>query len=246
MNFRTLRILTYFGGFLCSTAPARMRLRKLAETDPQEAARISHTYINKAVNRIFDLTGSTLTVKGLENLPEGPCLYAGNHLSYFDIVVIEKVLPVEKKAGFIAKDTLKKIPGLSGWMELIRCIFLDRSNAKEGLKSIFKGADYLKEGSNMFIFPEGTRGKPGQLLEFKPASLKMAQKAGVPVVPVAITGTSAILEDNPGFSVKPSHVTITFAEPFDLCALPRPEQKKAVGQIQQIVEDCIAEALKEG
>lgn len=245
MNFRTLRVLTYFGGFLLTTTPARMRLRRLAKTDPKEAARISHTYITRAVNRIFDLSGSTLTVKGLENLPDGACLYAGNHLSYFDIVVIEKVLPEEKKAGFIAKDSLKKIPGLSGWMELIRCIFLDRTNAKEGLKSIFKAADYLKEGSNMFIFPEGTRGKPGEMKEFKPASLKMAQKAKVPVVPVAITGTSAMLEDNPGFSMKPSHVTITFAEPFDLCSLPRPEQKNAVGQVQQIVEDCISEALAE-
>ncbi len=242
MNFRTLRTLFYLGGFLLTSTPERAKLRKLAETDPQEAARLSHNRLSKIVNHIFDISGSSLTVKGLENIPDEPCLYAGNHLSFFDVIVIEKVLPDEKKAGFIAKDSLKKIPGLSGWMELIRCIFLDRTNAKAGLKSIFLGADYLKEGSNMFIFPEGTRGKKGQLGEFKPASLKMAQKAGVPVVPVAITGTSSILEDNRGLSIRPSQVTVTFAPALNISQLPRPEQKKAVEDVRNTIESCIRDA----
>ena len=190
MNTRTLHIVCYLGGFFLKTIPARKKLRKLAETDPQESFRLAHDCLAVPVSHVFDLTGSTLTVKGLENIPEETCLFAGNHLSYLDIIVLEKVLPEGKKAGFIAKDSLKKIPGLSAWMELIRCIFLNRSDAKEGLKSILKGADYLKEGYNMVIFPEGTRCKEGQLGEFKPASLKMAQKAKVPVVPFAITGTS--------------------------------------------------------
>ena len=241
MNFRTIRTVLYLGGFLLTTTPKRMELRKLAETDPIEASRISHTYIKKAVKHILDISGSTLTVHGLEHIPEATVLYAGNHLSFFDIVAVETALPEEACAGFIAKASLEKIPGLRGWMHLVRCLSLDRSNMKEGLKTIFKGAEYLKEGSNMFIFPEGTRCKEGHLGEFKGASLKMAQKAKVPVVPVAITGTAAILEDNPGLSIRPSHVTVTFAEPLMISDLPRPEQKNAVEMVKQTIADCIAE-----
>ncbi|MBR5046713.1 MAG: 1-acyl-sn-glycerol-3-phosphate acyltransferase [Eubacterium sp.] len=243
MNTRTLHELFYFAGFLLKSAPSRRKLRKLAETDPKESFRLSHSQITGAVNRMFDISGSTLTVKGLENIPEETCLFASNHLSYFDIVVLEKCLPEEKKAGFIAKDSLKKIPGLSGWMELIRCIFLNRTDAKAGLKSILLGADYLKDGYNMFIFPEGTRCKEGQLGEFKAASLKMAQKARVPVVPVAITGTSSILENNPGFTMKPSRVTITFGKPIRIHELPRPEQKGAVEDVRRTIQDAINEEL---
>ena len=243
MNTRTLHIVCYLGGFFLKTVPARKKLRKLAETDPQESFRLAHNCLTGPVNHVFDLTGSTLTVKGLENIPEETCLYVSNHLSFLDIIVLEKVIPEDKRAGFIAKDSLKKIPGLSAWMELIRCIFLDRSNPKEGLKSILKGADYLKEGYNMTIFPEGTRCKEGQLGEFKPASLKMAQKAKVPVVPVAITGTSSILEENRGLSIKPAKVTITFGEPIRIHERPRPEQKLAVEEVRQTIQDAVNEEL---
>ena len=239
MNTRTLHIVGYLGGFFLKTVPTRKKLRKLTETDPQESFRLAHNCLTGPVNRVFDLTGSTMTVKGLENIPKETCLYASNHLSFLDIIVLEKTLPEDKRAGFIAKDSLKKIPGLSAWMELIRCIFLNRSDPKEGLKSILKGADYLKEGYNMCIFPEGTRCKEGQLGDFKPASLKMAQKAKVPVVPVAITGTSSILEENRGLSIKPAKVTVTFGEPIRIHELPRPEQKKAVDDVKQTIQAAI-------
>ena len=240
MNFRSIRTITYLGGFLLITTPKRMQLRKLAETDPKAAARISQEYVKGAMQHIFKITGSTIEIEGLEHIPtEETVLFAGNHRSFFDLVVTESVIPTEQCPGYVAKKSLFSIPGLRGWMELIRCLSLDRSNMKDGLKTIFKGADYLKEGSNMFIFPEGTRSKNGQLLEFKGASLKMAQKAKVAVVPVAITGTSAIFEDNKAFSIKPSHVTITFAEPFYIHKLPRPEQKGAVVTVRQTIADIL-------
>ena len=62
----------------------------------------------------------------------------------------------------------------------------------------------------MCIYPEGTRSTTGELGEFKGGSLKMAQKAKAPIVPVAIRGTRDIFENNPGLRVCPSHVTISF------------------------------------
>ncbi|MDO4977853.1 MAG: lysophospholipid acyltransferase family protein [Eubacteriales bacterium] len=242
MTLRSIRTILSLGGFLIASTPKRAKLRKLAETDPIEAAKLSHEYIKKEVEHLFEISGSTLEVKGLENIPtDQACLFAGNHLGFFDVIVLEHILPVS--AGFIAKDSLQKIPGLSAWMELLRCLFLNRKDTKEGLKIIFKAADFLKEGYSMIIFPEGTRYREGELGEFKGASLKMAQKAKVPVVPFALTGTGKIFEENSFLSVKPSHVTITFGEPLLINALPRPEQKMAVEMVRNTVQTMINDAL---
>lgn len=242
MTLRSIRVILSLGSYLLFTTPKRAKLRKLAESDPAEAARLAHESIRKEVDHLLKLTGSTLDVKGLENIPEDQaCLFAGNHLSFFDVMVLELILPAS--SGFIAKDSLEKIPGLSAWMRLIRCLFLNRKDTKEGLKIIFRAADLLKEGYSMVIFPEGTRYPEGELGEFKGASLKMAQKAKVPVVPFAITGTSRIFEDNTFLSVKPSNLTITFGEPLLINDLPRPEQKKAVEMVRNSVQSMINEAL---
>lgn len=62
-------------------------------------------------------------------------------------------------------------------MKRIHCLFLDRKDIRKGLQTILEGAEYLKEGYSMCIYPEGTRSTTGELGEFKGGSLKMAQKA---------------------------------------------------------------------
>ena len=76
---------------------------------------------------------------------------------------------------------MAKVPLLRLWMRYIHCLFLDRSNVKEGLKTILAGVDELKNGHSIWIFPEGTRnrGEEGSMLEFKEGSLKMADKVDV-------------------------------------------------------------------
>ena len=176
--------------------------------------------VKQIFHMIFRLTGSTLTVKGFENIPDKPVLYVGNHRSYFDIVSGYIVVPGQ--TGFVAKKEMEKIPLLRDWMRNVNCLFLDRKDIKAGLKTILEGIEKVKGGSSMWIFPEGTRCKaedPTELLDFKEGSLKIAEKSGCPVVPVAITGTAEILEQHFPF-IRPSHVTIEFGEPFYIKELP--------------------------
>lgn len=225
MNIRSIRTLLYVSYFLISTTPARARLNSLAETDPEESTRLSHQYVKRALRRLLHIAGAKVEVTGLDNIPEEPCLYVGNHSSYYDIMVAESVIP--SGTGFVAKDSLKKIPLLASWMDLIHCLFLNRDNAREGLKTILLGADYLKAGYSMFIFPEGTRSRDGQLGPFKGGSMKMAQKADVPVVPVAISGSDAIFERNEGLRVMPGTVKISFGTPFRISELSKEDRKNA-------------------
>jgi 1-acyl-sn-glycerol-3-phosphate acyltransferase len=159
--------------------------------------------------------GVKVTVKGKENIPaDCAVLYVGNHRSYFDILVGYVTVP--GLMGFVAKKEMEKIPLLSTWMEYVNCLFLDRKNLKEGLKTILTGIDQVKNGISVWIFPEGTRNKnenPLDLLSFKEGSLKIAEKSGCPVVPVAITGTAEVFEQHFPF-IRPSRVTIEFGKPF--------------------------------
>lgn len=189
--------------------------------------------------------GVTITVEGRENIPaDTAVLYVGNHRSYFDILVGYVTVP--GLVGFVAKKEMERIPLLSTWMKLVNCLFLDRSNLKEGLKTILAGIAQVRRGVSVWIFPEGTRNTgedPLNMIPFKEGSLKIAEKSGCPVVPVALSGTAEIFERQ--FPrMRPSHVIITFGKPFLMKELP-PEEKKFPGaytekQIKAMLESKLA------
>lgn len=112
-------------------------------------------------------------------------------------------------------------------MTNLHCLFLDRDNLKEGFKTILTGIDYVKNGVSIWIFPEGTRNPGSGLMDFKEGSMKIAEKSGCPIIPVAMTGTAEIFEKHVP-RVKRSHVTVTFGEPIDVASLDR-QQKKFLG-----------------
>ena len=184
--------------------------------------------VKQVLRMVFRLTGSTLTVKGLENIPDMPVLYVGNHRSYFDILVGYTTVPT--LLGFVAKKEMEKIPLLRTWMVNANCLFLDRKNIKEGLKTILQGIEKVKNGVSIWIFPEGTRNMNDditELLPFKEGSLKIAEKSGCPVIPVAMTGTAEVLEKHFPF-ITPSHITVYYGKPINLKELD-PEDRKHPG-----------------
>lgn len=216
-------------GFLVFSAGYLHKMKKLGRTDQEKMERESLRVVKKVFRFILKVSGVSVTVKGIENVPAGqPVLYVGNHRSYFDILVGYTTVP--DLLGFVAKKEMKKYPFLSDWMANVNSLFLDRKNLKEGLKTILEGIEKVKRGVSIWIFPEGTRNRGDNILEllpFKEGSLKIAEKSGCPVVPVAITGTAEVFEKHLPF-IKPAHVTIEFGEPFIIKELP-PEERKFVG-----------------
>ena len=116
-------------------------------------------------------------------------------------------------ASFVSKKEIAKVPGLRVWMRNIKCVFLDRENPREGIKAILKGIENIQRGTSMFISPEGTRNSAEGLLPFKPGSLKMAEKAGCPIVPVAITNSDKVFEDHLPW-IKSNRMTIEYGDPI--------------------------------
>lgn len=193
-----------------------------------------------ALGTIGKICGVKLTVIGKENIPKDQAvLYVCNHRSYFDIILGYSIMP--GLTGYISKDDLEKVPLLNIWMRRLYCLFLNRTDMKQGLKTILKAIEYIKQGVSICIFPEGTRnrGEEGSLLEFKEGSFKIAEKTGCPVIPMAISHTAdVILNHMP--KVTPCHVTIEYGEPIYPKELPK-EQKRALGamtkgRIQEILD----------
>ena len=169
----------------------------------------------------------------------------GNHRSYFDILVGYVTVP--GLTGFVAKKEMLKIPLLRTWMQRVNCLFLDRVDIKEGLKTILEGIEKVKSGVSIWIFPEGTRNENQeltQLLPFHEGSLKIAQKSGCPVIPVAITGTAEIFEQHLPF-VKPSHVCIRYGEPIYIKELPAEKRKFPGAYTRDVIEGMLKEMKEE-
>lgn len=192
--------------------------------------RSSRFIISNAFRICLFISGVKIQAKGKENIPKDEaCLFVGNHNGFFDILT--SYVTIGKVMGFVAKKEMLRVPFLNLWMHYINCLFLDRDNIRKGLKTILKGVDYIKSGVSIFIFPEGTRSKDGKLQSFKEGSMKMAEKADCPIVPVAMTGTAAIFE-NQLPRIKRGTVTIEFGTPIRISELSR-EDKKFLGAYTQ-------------
>ncbi len=193
------------------------RINKLDNpANPEE----KRNYINNVSKRwceiLINATGSSIEVNGLENIPEeGPVLFISNHQGYFDIPILLYYLP--KTLGFLAKIEIEKWPLIGKWLLYLEGIYIDREDIRQSLTAIKKTTETLKSGQSIIIFPEGTRSKSNVLGEFKPGSLKPAQRANVPIVPITIDNTYKILEANNDRNLKPANVKITISPAINFC-----------------------------
>jgi 1-acyl-sn-glycerol-3-phosphate acyltransferase len=136
----------------------------------------------------------------------------------------------------VAKKELQGTP-IRLIMEEIHCLFLDREDARQGLKPILTAIVYVKSGISMFIFPEGTRSKEeGKFLPFHAGSFKIATKAKAPIIPVTIVGMGDVFEDHyPRLKWAP--VVIEFGEPIETADMDRNAQKELPDRVKALMEE---------
>lgn len=154
-----------------------------------------------------------VTVRGLENLESGKTyLFVANHQSYIDIPVVFAKLPGQCR--IIAKNSLRTIPFLGWHLRRSGHILIDRSSSKSGLKSLYAAAERVKAGISVIVFPEGTRSPDGAIHDFKGGSFLLATRAGVPIVPITLNGTRAVLVKN-SWHLHPGRVDMIVHDPID-------------------------------
>ena len=236
---RSLLIVILIVAFLILSIPILIVEWIIGKFNPYARDISSLRIVQFMFKLILFVAGTKVTVIGEDRIPKDtPVLYVGNHRSYFDVVLTYARCP--GLTGYVAKDSMKKIPLLSSWMKRLHCLFLNRSDIKEGLKTILQGIDQMKNGVSMCIFPEGTRNKTDDLmLPFKEGSFKIAEKSGCPIIPMAITNSADVLEAHMP-RVKKAHVIVEYGKPIYPNELDK-EQKKKIGAYCQ---DVIAEMLE--
>ena len=188
---------------------------------------------------ILWVTGAKIDYIGHENVPKDQAvLYVGNHNSYFDILLTYS--RCKHLTGYVAKKEMLKYPLLRDWMKALYCLFLDRDNVREGLKTILQAIDYVKEGISICIFPEGTRntGEELSLLPFKGGALKIAEKSGCAIIPLSLNNTIEIFEAHLP-RIKKTHVIIEYGTPIYPKDLDRETRKHLDTYVSDIIRETI-------
>ncbi|MCY1082420.1 lysophospholipid acyltransferase family protein [Archangium lansingense] len=173
-----------------------------------------------AVRKLMDTVWHLRTTEeaiGRENLPSEPCLFICNHLSNADGFTLDRALrPL--KVYFLAGIKLQSTVMTRLGTEAVDTIFI-RPNSSD-IEPIKRAVETLKAGHSVLIFPEGGRSRTGALTQAKKGASLIARRAGVPIVPVALTGTEKFMpiddRDMGREQVRRSHLTVRFGKPFHL------------------------------
>jgi len=177
------------------------------------------------------LAGIRVRVEGLESTPPRGCVFAANHASNLDPVLLLSALP--RRVSIFAKRELFRIPIFSAGMRLAGFIPVDRGG-REALAGIATAVQRLGTGLSLAIFPEGTRSPDGRVRPFKKGALAIAMDAGVPVVPVSIAGTQRLLPKG-NWIIRPGEVIIRLGPAVDASGCTPKDRPELLARLQSLV-----------
>lgn len=180
---KTFPSVSFYTSFMAEIVRSARIARKGTYTDEEWC--LSSFRILKALER----TGLSISISGVINLRDigSPCVLVSNHVSMMDTVILPGIIAQEIPLTFIIKKVLLDYPVFKHVMRSRNPIALSRTNAREDLKTVMlEGKKRLAQGISVTVFPQTTRSTTFDPKQFNTIGIKLAQKAGVPVVPVAL------------------------------------------------------------
>jgi 1-acyl-sn-glycerol-3-phosphate acyltransferase len=184
---------------------------------------------SRALLRLFRVG---VRVSGLGHAPAGPAVYAANHASALDILIVFGHLPVDFR--IVYKKSLSLVP-LLGWaIWLGGHIPIDRGNAFRARRSLANAARRIREGTSVVVFPEGTRSPDGSVRRFKRGSFGLAIAAGVPIVPVSLVGVKGVVPHGLP-SLRPGAVAVALHPPVPVAGRSPDDAEALAEDVRRIV-----------
>jgi 1-acyl-sn-glycerol-3-phosphate acyltransferase len=172
--------------------------------------------------------------------PAGTYVYMANHQSHVDIVALILALP--RVPGFLAKKELRRVPFFGAAMEVGGHVFVDRSAHARAVEAIEEAARAVREGASIVVFPEGTRHTREAVSLFKKGGFHLALAAGVPIVPIGLRGTRALLPRHSKM-IRPGAVDVHIGAPIPAAELAALGVEGAVTRVRAEVAALAAMPL---
>ncbi len=202
-------------------------------------------FLQKHAKRALSFVDINLNVLGKDKLPKDPCLFVINHSSMLDSFIL--VASVDRPIGVVIADVpvWRKMPIISHWTKLIKCVYINRENTREGIKSIIESSKNIKEGYSMAIFPEGdltwVKDPNALISDFRAGALKIAYKANCPIVPLVIKNSKETYSGyQPIGKIKSMDVEVEFLDPiYDHIENPKLKSTILSNEIKDNMINCI-------
>ncbi len=234
---RTIFFAIGLFGYLLLVSPVYLYCNHFVKKGQREKVKAC---INRMVldwsSRLTRWAGAKIEVVGKENIPEETAVFVANHQSDFDIPIV--LSQTGEPRALMAKISLTKVPGVHGWMNLLQCVYLDRSDDKQAVRALMDSTRLVKEGVSMTIFPEGTRSQGGPVKEFKGGAFRVATRNKVPVVPVTIDGSYHLFEEHR--RVHPGTVRVTIHKPIPTAGMSKQEINELPERVRAEIVSAMA------
>lgn len=210
---------------ICPTAAFYSRVTRIVLASAWQAKRGRYTdedwYAASAyVRNAFERAGARISIKGTRNIAhlQGPCVFIGNHMSTAETFLLASIIRPFKPLTFVVKQSLVEYPIFKHVMRSRDPIVVGRVNPREDLKAVIGGGqERLQKGISIVIFPQRTRTVEFNRESFNTIGVKLAKRAGVPVIPLALKtnawSNGKLLKDYGPFRPK-EPVHFEFGEPL--------------------------------
>ena len=180
---------------------------------------------------ILQANGVRVQVRGLEHVDHRqPAIYMCNHQGTFDIFVLLAHLPIQFR--WVAKVGLFRIPVLGWAMSTAGYISLDRSKRKRAYRGMEIAARKIREKNSVVMFPEGSRSYDGTLQPFMNGGFTLALRAGVPICPITIDGSWALMPRTT-LRIKRGTVRIVIGQPIKTAGLTMKDRKRLMREVEE-------------
>jgi len=171
--------------------------------------------------------------EGLEHLNgKGPYIFMSNHQGSYDIFALLGYLPFQFK--WLAKKELFSIPFFGWTMAAAGYIRIDREGTRETVKAMNEAAEKIRDGMSVVIFPEGSRSPDGLIQPFKKGGFTLAIKSGVPIVPIAITGSRDIMPKDK-LAAASGEIRIRMGQPIETQNYFLKDRKSLMEKVREII-----------
>ncbi len=191
-------------------------------------------YPRRWARTLIRWAGARVQVEGLEKVDwDRPMVVVANHQSWFDVFALTANLPANFR--FVAKEELSRIPVFGrAWTECGH-VSVNRSDRSQAIASLERAAGRIRDESLAVIFfPEGTRSRDGRLRAFKKGAFVLAIQTGVPVIPVGISGSRAVMPKG-SFRIRPGLIHIRVGDPIPTRELRHAQRHDLLDRARQAV-----------